>query len=244
MPSRRLRQLRESAADRHQRRRRVCRGGLRARQRPRAPPRRHGVSGCRSVAVRRPHGLQRAPARRRATRIGGRDPGYRRTGPPRHPVCRDPRIRGRRDRARQRKATLAEQLGADHYIDSVAADPADVLRGLGGAAAIVATASNGASMSPLVAGLAPQGRLIVVGAGPEPLETQTADLIFGTRSIVGSLTGTSIENEDNLRLAQRRGIRSMNEIMPLSEAPKAYERMLSGQARFRIVLDTGSLANP
>jgi len=142
------------------------------------------------------------------------------------------------------KATLAEQLGADHYIDSVAADPADVLRGLGGAAAIVATASNGASMSPLVAGLAPQGRLIVVGAGPEPLETQTADLIFGTRSIVGSLTGTSIENEDNLRLAQRRGIRSMNEIMPLSEAPKAYERMLSGQARFRIVLDTGSLANP
>lgn len=136
------------------------------------------------------------------------------------------------------KAGLATQLGADHYIDSVATDPAAALRDLGGAAAIVATAANGASMSPLVAGLAPNGRMVVVGAGPEPIETPTADLIFGTRSIVGSLTGSSIENEDNLQLAHRRGIRSMNEVMPLSEAPRAYERMLSGQARFRVVLDT------
>jgi propanol-preferring alcohol dehydrogenase len=71
-----------------------------------------------------------------------------------------------------------------------------------------------------------------------PLEVQTRQLIFGTRSIVGSLTGSSIENEDNLRLAQRLGIRSMNEVLALSDAPKAYERMLSGQARFRMVLDT------
>jgi propanol-preferring alcohol dehydrogenase len=135
------------------------------------------------------------------------------------------------------KAGLAKQLGADHYIDSKTADPAAALQELGGAAAVVATASNGASMSPLIPGLAPRGKLIVVGAAPEPIEVRTFDIIFGTRSVIGSLTGSSIENEDNLQLAQRHGIRSMNEVMAFSEAPKAYERMISGQARFRVVLD-------
>jgi len=135
------------------------------------------------------------------------------------------------------KAALATKLGADHYIDSNATDPAAALRELGGAAAIIATAASGASMSPLIAGLAPSGRMMVVGVGPDPIEVDTADLVLSTRSVTGALTGSSIENEDNLMLACRRGIRSMNEVMPLADAPKAYERMMSGQARFRVVLD-------
>jgi propanol-preferring alcohol dehydrogenase len=135
------------------------------------------------------------------------------------------------------KASLATQLGADLYIDSKTVDPAAALQELGGAAAIVATASNGASMSPLIRGLARRGKLLVVGAAPEPIEVRTGDIIFGTRSVIGSLTGSSIENEDNLQLAGRHGIRSMNEVMPFSEAPKAYERMMSGRARFRVVLE-------
>src|SRR5882757_2769625 len=136
------------------------------------------------------------------------------------------------------KSELAARLGADHYIDSAAEDPGTALQALGGAAAVIATASNGASMSPLVAGLAPRGRMIVVGAAPDPISVNTADLIFGTRTIAGSLTGSSIENEDNLAFSQARGVHPMNEIVPLSEAPKAYERMMSGEARFRIVLET------
>lgn len=135
------------------------------------------------------------------------------------------------------KAELAATLGADHYIDSTADDPAAALRELGGAVAIIATAASGPSMSPLVAGLAPQGKLVVVGADAKPMEVRTSDIIFGTREVVGSLTGSSIENEDSLKLAQRRGIRSMNEVLPFSEAPKAYEHMMSGRARFRVVLD-------
>ena len=81
---------------------------------------------------------------------------------------------------------------------------------------------------------------LIVGIAADPIETQTADLVLATRSVAGSLTGSSIENEDNLLLAHRRGIRSMNEVMPLAEAPKAYERMLSGRARFRVVLDTSA----
>ncbi|GAB3157988.1 alcohol dehydrogenase catalytic domain-containing protein [Amycolatopsis stemonae] len=135
------------------------------------------------------------------------------------------------------KARLAAELGADEYVDSTAGDPGAALARLGGAAAIVATAASGTSMSPLVSGLADRGRLFVVGAAPDPLEIRTPELIFGTRSVVGALTGSSIENEDSLRLAHDRGIRSRNEVMPLSEAPKAYERMMSGEARFRVVLD-------
>jgi propanol-preferring alcohol dehydrogenase len=138
------------------------------------------------------------------------------------------------------KAELATALGADHYIDSSAQDPGAALRALGGAAAIIATAANGNSMSPLVAGLAPRGRMIVVGAAAEPIQVQTPDLIFGTRIVQGSLTGSSIENEDNLGFSLARDIHPMTEVLPLSEAPKAYERMMSGQARFRVVLDAAS----
>jgi propanol-preferring alcohol dehydrogenase len=139
------------------------------------------------------------------------------------------------------KAELAKSLGADNYIDSATTDPAAALQELGGAAVIVATAASGASMSPLVAGLAPRGKLVVVGAAPDPISVDTAELIFGGRSIVGSLTGTPVENEDNLAFALSRGIKSMNEVMPFEDAPKAYERMMSGAARFRIVLDIANV---
>jgi alcohol dehydrogenase, propanol-preferring len=141
----------------------------------------------------------------------------------------------------QDKADLATSLGADDYIDSAATDPGAALQELGGAAVIVATAASGASMSPLLAGLAPRGKLVVVGAAPDPISVDTSELIFGGRSIIGSLTGTPIENEDNLAFSQAHGIKPMTEVMSLDDAPKAYERMMSGAARFRIVLDIASV---
>ncbi|WP_440103297.1 alcohol dehydrogenase catalytic domain-containing protein [Streptosporangium sp. H16] len=138
------------------------------------------------------------------------------------------------------KAALARQLGADHYIDSSREDPGAALRELGGAAAIIATAASGASMTGLVSGLAARGRMVVVGAALDPISVNTADLIFGTRTLSGSLTGSSIENEDNLAFSGRHGIRPMIETVPWAEAPKAYERMMSGEARFRVVLDVAA----
>jgi propanol-preferring alcohol dehydrogenase len=138
------------------------------------------------------------------------------------------------------KALLAKQLGAHHYIDSSAVDPGGGLKELGGAAAVIATAASGASMSPLLAGLAPRGQLVVVGAALDPIEVLTSDLIFGSRSIIGSLTGTPIENEDNLAFSAAHGVAAMNEVFPFADVPKAYEHMMSGQARFRVVLDVAT----
>ncbi|AWT55321.1 alcohol dehydrogenase [Mycolicibacterium smegmatis MKD8] len=138
------------------------------------------------------------------------------------------------------KAELAKALGADIYIDSAAEDPGAALTALGGAAAIVATAASGSSMSPLVAGLRPRGQLVVVGAAPDPIAVNTAELIFGGRSVTGSLTGSAIENEDNLTFSLANGITPMLEMVPFEQAPQAYERMMSGQARFRVVLEIGT----
>jgi propanol-preferring alcohol dehydrogenase len=135
------------------------------------------------------------------------------------------------------KEVLATKLGADYYIDSAAVDPAAALQELGGAAAIIATAASGASMSALVGGLAPRGQLVVVGAADDPIQVNTAELIFGSRSIVGSLTGTPIDNEANLQFSTTHGVAPMTEVLPFGDAPAAYERMMSGQARFRVVID-------
>jgi alcohol dehydrogenase, propanol-preferring len=134
------------------------------------------------------------------------------------------------------KAALAEKLGALHYIDSAAVDPGKALQELGGAVAIIATAASGASMSPLLGGLVPNGQLVVVGVGEDPIEVNGTDLVFGGRKIIGSLTGTPIENEANLQFSTTHGVAAMTEVLPFEEAPAAYERMMSGQARFRVVL--------
>ncbi|BAL89848.1 putative alcohol dehydrogenase [Actinoplanes missouriensis 431] len=135
------------------------------------------------------------------------------------------------------KAELAHRLGAEFYLDSTAEDPGAALQRLGGTSVIVATAAAGDGMSGLVKGLLPRGELIVVGAGPDPLRIAPTDLIFGGHAVRGSLTGTAVENEDNIAFALRHDVRSWNEVLPLSEAPKAYDRMINGDARFRIVLD-------
>ncbi|SDZ26833.1 alcohol dehydrogenase, propanol-preferring [Saccharopolyspora shandongensis] len=140
----------------------------------------------------------------------------------------------------QGKKDLALELGAHHHIDSAEVDPAQALQALGGAKVILATASHAGSMSPLVAGLAVRGQLVVVGASMDPVEVLTPTLIFGGRSIVGSLTGTPSDNEDNVAFARAHDIHSMIETVPLEKAGDAYAKMMAGEARFRMVLTTST----
>jgi propanol-preferring alcohol dehydrogenase len=137
------------------------------------------------------------------------------------------------------KAALAKQLGAHHYIDSKVEDPVARLQALGGANLILATASDSKSMSALVGALAPRGRMIVVGVGSDPLTVTPAQLLFGSKSIEGALTGSSLDNEDTLAFSVLERIRPMIETVPLEKAAEAYGRMLRNEARFRMVLLTG-----
>jgi D-arabinose 1-dehydrogenase-like Zn-dependent alcohol dehydrogenase len=138
------------------------------------------------------------------------------------------------------KEKLAKDLGAHVYIDSAAADAAAVLQRMGGARAILATATSGDAMGPLVSGLAVRGKFIVLGVPSDEIRLNAFPLVFGGRSIYGSLTGTPIECEDTLAFSVLENIRPMIETAPLEQAADAYARMMQGKARFRMVLVTQS----
>src|SRR3989475_11612544 len=137
------------------------------------------------------------------------------------------------------KEPLARELGAWRYVDSQAQDPAAALHALGGAKVILATVTNGPAMSAALGGLGVNGTLMILGA-PESLEASPFLLIAGRRSIKGWYSGTSIDSQETLAFSVLTRVRSMNEVFPLERAAEAYPRMLSGGARFRVVLTTGS----
>lgn len=138
------------------------------------------------------------------------------------------------------KEELARELGARHYIDSLSEDPAAELARLGGARVILATVTNAGAMTAVLGGLATRGQLIVLGASPEPIEVPPVMLIGGERTIAGHASGPSIDSEDTLAFSVLAGVRPMIETFPLERAAEAYERMMSGDARFRMVLTTGA----
>lgn len=140
----------------------------------------------------------------------------------------------------QDKAPLALKLGARHYIDSTSQDPAGELTKLGGARVILATVTNAAAMSSVVGGLGIDGKLIILGAPSEPLSVSALPLLMARRAIAGWPSGTAVDSEDTLNFSVLAGVRSMNEVFPLERAAEAYERMMSGRARFRVVLTTGA----
>jgi D-arabinose 1-dehydrogenase-like Zn-dependent alcohol dehydrogenase len=134
------------------------------------------------------------------------------------------------------KEPLARQLGAHQYIDSQSQDPAAELAKMGGAKAILATATSSKAMTAVAGGLGVNGKLMIIGATMEPLDIPPISLIMRRLSISGWPAGTSLDSQDALAFSVLTGVRSMNEVFPLEQAPEAYERMMSGQARFRVVL--------
>jgi D-arabinose 1-dehydrogenase-like Zn-dependent alcohol dehydrogenase len=136
------------------------------------------------------------------------------------------------------KERLAKDLGAHVYIDAAAEDAAAVLERMGGARAILATGTSGSAMGSLVPGLATSGKLIVVGVPQDPIQLNAFPLVFGGRSIHGSLTGTPIDGEDTLAFSVLENVRPTIETVPLEQAADAYARMMEGKARFRMVLVT------
>lgn len=138
------------------------------------------------------------------------------------------------------KSDLAHQLGAHHYIDSRAQDVAKALNDLGGAKVVLATATNSAAMSATIDGLGRRGELIAVGVSPDSLEVSSMQLVQNMRRVSGHASGTSLDVEDTLRFAAQTGVQPWIEQAPLEDIEAAFSRMLSGAARFRMVVTTGS----
>jgi D-arabinose 1-dehydrogenase-like Zn-dependent alcohol dehydrogenase len=131
---------------------------------------------------------------------------------------------------------LAKKLGASVYIDSKSINAAEALQKMGGAQVILATAPSSKAMSELIDGLGPNGKLMVVGVTTDPIEVTPVQLVSACRTIQGWASGTPADSEDTLRFAELTGVRPMIETYPLEKAAEAYERMMSGNAQFRVVL--------
>jgi D-arabinose 1-dehydrogenase-like Zn-dependent alcohol dehydrogenase len=134
------------------------------------------------------------------------------------------------------KQPLALRLCAHHYIDSTTQNVAAELTRLGGARVILATVTDSKSMSDAVGGSSIDGELLIVGASMQPIEVSPLALISGRRSISGWPSGTASDSEDTLDFSVLANIRPMIEAYPLERASEAYERMMSGKARFRVIL--------
>ena len=137
------------------------------------------------------------------------------------------------------KQPLAQKLGAHEYIDTNAGPPAEALQKLGGASVILATAPDSKSISALIDGLAGNGKLMIVGASNESLTVTPLQLIGGRKSIQGWPSGTAKDSEETLRFSALAEVHPMIERYPLEKAAEAYEQMISGRARFRVVLTMG-----
>lgn len=134
------------------------------------------------------------------------------------------------------KEPLARKLGAHQFVDTSSSDAAQELQKFGGAKVILATAPDAKSMSALVNGLSVNGKLMVVGASPEPITVSPLQLIGGKKSMQGWPSGSSIDSEDTMQFSALTGVRPMIEKFPLEKANEAYQQMITGKARFRVVL--------
>jgi len=89
----------------------------------------------------------------------------------------------------------------------------------------------------MIGTLAPNGRMHVVGAVPEPIPVPVFPLILGQRSISGSPTGSPVDIGTMLEYAARHGVTPQTEHFPMSRINDAFQRLQAGKARYRIVLD-------
>jgi alcohol dehydrogenase len=137
------------------------------------------------------------------------------------------------------QADLATELGAHHYIDSTDGDTAKQLQALGGAKAVLATVGNAEAMGSTVDGLTPNGELVVLGLTPRPIPVSPMQIVIPSKTVHGHPSGTAREVEETLKFAALSGVRPMTETRPLADIQGAYDRMLSGDARFRMVITTG-----
>jgi D-arabinose 1-dehydrogenase-like Zn-dependent alcohol dehydrogenase len=138
------------------------------------------------------------------------------------------------------KEKFAHDLGARHYIDSTSADVAASLQKLGGARVILATVTDADAMSAAIGGLGYKGEFVIVGVPGKPIQTSVLGLVMQRQSIHGWPSGTSIDSEDTLKFSEISGALPLIEKYPLDRAAEAYDRMMSGKARFRVVLEMGA----
>lgn len=134
------------------------------------------------------------------------------------------------------KKELATQLGAHVYVDASKENPVNVIRKLGGARVVLATAPNADAMSKLVPCLGRNGNFIILGVSMEPVKVSPLTLISNRASVSGWPSGTAQDSEDTLKFSVLTDIKPLIQTFPLEKAQEAYTACMENKARFRSVI--------
>lgn len=133
------------------------------------------------------------------------------------------------------KFAEARSFGANHVVST--RDPAAIQKLAGTFDLLIVTVNVSLDWNAIIGTLAPNGRMHVVGAVLEPIPVAAFSLIMGQRSISGSPTGSPVAMATMLDFAARHKVTPQTEHYPMSRINEAFERLESGKARYRIILD-------
>ncbi len=133
------------------------------------------------------------------------------------------------------KAEEARAFGAHHVVST--GDSKAIEKLAGTFDLIIDTVNATLDWNGLLNALAPNGRLHVVGAVPEPIPVPVFTLLMGQKSVSGSPTGSRGAIDSMLNFAARHNVAPQTEHFPMSQVNEAMEHLRAGKARYRIVLD-------
>ncbi len=138
------------------------------------------------------------------------------------------------------KVEDARRLGAHSAV--ISTDPEAMAAHAGSFDFILNTVAASHALDPYLQLLKRNGTLTIVGGPPSPHPAvEPFNLIFGRRSLAGSLIGGIAETQEMLDFCHEHGITSDIELIPVAGINEAYERMLKGDVKYRFVLDMQTL---
>jgi uncharacterized zinc-type alcohol dehydrogenase-like protein len=133
----------------------------------------------------------------------------------------------------------AVRLGADEVVISRNAD--EMQKHAGSFNFILDTVSAEHDINAYVHLLARDGNLTLVGAPEKPFALAGFGLLFGRRSVSGSLIGGIAETQEMLDFCGAHNITADVEVIPMQKVNEAYERLLKSQVKYRFSIDMASL---
>jgi uncharacterized zinc-type alcohol dehydrogenase-like protein len=139
----------------------------------------------------------------------------------------------------QSKFDDALRLGADEVVLST--DPAQMAKHAGTFDFILDAVSADHDINAYIHLLNREGNLTLIGAPEKPLSLVSMGLIFGRKSVSGSLIGGIAETQEMLDFCGEHNITSDVEIIPIQKVNEAYERLLKADVKYRFAIDMSSL---
>jgi uncharacterized zinc-type alcohol dehydrogenase-like protein len=133
----------------------------------------------------------------------------------------------------------ALRLGADEVV--ISRNSGEMQKHAGSFDFILDTVSADHDINSYMQLLRRDGNLTLVGAPEKPLAVSAFSLIFGRRSLSGSLIGGIAETQEMLAFCGAHSVTSDVEVIPIQKVNEAYERLLKADVKYRFSIDMASL---